>query len=168
MSDTINHRNQPLVKAGQLQGQPRKCAMAGSRERYPPEDKEQIVELVRSRRTPGRLAREFACVRCSRRARASWFGLEGVVFGSRNCEKDTSESLATGLGRGGNGRMLDPRRNCEFPSECVFAAPGMSTIKSTTPASTCPTVQLKMSGERRCQGKPVSGHTPTPVYATNV
>ena len=33
--------------------------MAGSRGRYPPEYKEQIVELVRSGRSPGSLAREF-------------------------------------------------------------------------------------------------------------
>ena len=36
------------------------CAMAGrGRGRYPPEYKEQIVELVRSGRSPGSLAREF-------------------------------------------------------------------------------------------------------------
>ena len=33
--------------------------MAGSRGRYPPEYKEQIVGLVRSGRSPGSLAREF-------------------------------------------------------------------------------------------------------------
>ena len=40
--------------------------MAGSRGRYPPEYKEQIVELVRSGRSAGSLAREFESPRSRR------------------------------------------------------------------------------------------------------
>ena len=50
----------PLRRTPFHLGQPRRCAMAGrGRGRYPPEYKEQIVELVRAGRSPGSLAREF-------------------------------------------------------------------------------------------------------------
>ena len=50
----------PLRRTPFHLGQPGRCAMAGrGRGRCPPECKEQIVELVRSGRSPGSLAREF-------------------------------------------------------------------------------------------------------------